>query len=507
MSTSAYKTERLRRALMYFVGGRAIQAVGRIVSILLMVRILAVADYGAYMLIIGTAEMLLMVTSFGLVPVAQRYLPQLLGTQPIGSLYRFVALLVVTHLMIIATIAYLLGFFWEMLAPFFGFNGQQISATMLAPWLFLVVPASRFSTVILEALLEQGKIQIAATFLVVGRVAIFGVLWLVVPYIGLRTALIVDLAVNSIALLLTWWFIRNSLATLHSSVNAGTMPVREMVRCARHMALVGPMSATAMPGAIRLTLANTLGVEEIALFSFLQSLERLVSQYLPGTLLRGLILPVLISRSVGRGGADVLAAGTGMLLKSNLAMVAGGVVMVAVCGNELVALLSGGKFVNGGFTLLLLYIAMIVLSQRHVLEMIMQITGHTIAIGVTAVAAPVALLLVWVFSVYGLNFAVVSIMGASLVANWISSSILVRSTDWFRLDWRGITAIFLPAGGAIALGLLGAMWLHPIVVGGVMVVLYSTSLWITKPFKRLEIGMIERVIGNNVARVIRGLAV
>jgi hypothetical protein len=87
---------------------------------------------------------------------------------------------------------------------------------------------------------------------------------------------------------LCWIQIRQTLTALHSPVATGTLPIREMVRFTWHMALVGPMSGTANPGAIRLVLANTLGVAESGLYAFLQSLERLVSRYLPATLLRNL---------------------------------------------------------------------------------------------------------------------------------------------------------------------------------------------------------------------------
>ena len=61
--------------------------------VLALVRILPVEDYGAYMLIVGTAEMLLQVGSFGILPLVQRYLPQMLTTLPLARLYRFVGFL------------------------------------------------------------------------------------------------------------------------------------------------------------------------------------------------------------------------------------------------------------------------------------------------------------------------------------------------------------------------------------------------------------------------------
>jgi O-antigen/teichoic acid export membrane protein len=82
MSAGAYSVGRFRKAALQLVGGRVAQAAARVVLVLAVVRVLPVEDYGAYMLIVGTAEMMLQVGSFGILPLAQRYLPQMLTTLP-----------------------------------------------------------------------------------------------------------------------------------------------------------------------------------------------------------------------------------------------------------------------------------------------------------------------------------------------------------------------------------------------------------------------------------------
>src|SRR5215212_3617027 len=176
MSTEAYSVHRFRKALLQFVGGRIGQAVARAVLVLALVRILPVADYGAYMLIVGTAELLPQVASFGLLPLAQRYLPQMLTTLPLPKLYRFATFLIVAQIAALAVIAFVLWQLWEALAPVFGMNAAQISVTRWAPWLFLVLPAFRFSVEMLEAMLAQGQtaravmsfIRAAALLLLIG---------------------------------------------------------------------------------------------------------------------------------------------------------------------------------------------------------------------------------------------------------------------------------------------------------------------------------------------------
>src|SRR5688572_27349582 len=94
MKPEAYSVHRFRKALLQFVGGRLAQAAARAVLVLALVRILPIEDYGAYMLITGTAELLLQVGSFGILPLMQRYLPQMVTTLPLKRLYRFVGFLI-----------------------------------------------------------------------------------------------------------------------------------------------------------------------------------------------------------------------------------------------------------------------------------------------------------------------------------------------------------------------------------------------------------------------------
>ena len=272
------------------------------------------------------------------------------------------------------------------------------------------------------------------------------------------------------------------------------------------MALVGPMSATASPGAVRLVLANTLGLAESGLFAFLQSLERLVSRYLPATLLRNLVRPVLISRFVGQGSSDLMQAGTGLLLKSNMLAVIGGLVVIAVCGDQIVMILSGGKFPNAGLTLLLLYVNMVATSQRGVQEMVMQITGHTRALWITSIVSPLALLMVWLFGGHGLNVAVLIITAGSITANSLAAGVLQVKTDWFRVDWRGMTAIFLPGLVGAALGIVLIGWFAPLTAGAIALLLFVMFLRVGRPFNVSELGAVERVVGKRATRLLRGFA-
>lgn len=496
MNKDAYRIQRIQRALVHFIGGRAVQAGARAVLVLVLVRIMSVADYGAYMLIVGTAEMMVQIASFGILPVSQRYLPQLLNSLPIRKLYRFVTFLVVAQMIVLGGSAYLVGKFWAVLAVLFGLSTEQVVATNLVAWLFVVIPAFRFSADMLEVLLEQGRSQLVRAIMVLGRVVILALFMVTTSVVGLRKVLLIDMAVTSVTLLMAWALIQRSLRALHSGVESGEMPVREMARFAWHMTLVGPMSASGSPGAIRLVIGNALGVAETGLFSFLQSLERLISRYLPGTLLQGIIRPVLITRTVGRDSTTILEAGTGMLLKMNLLIVVGGLVFIAICGSRLVEVLSGGKFSGAGLTLFMMYAAMAVSSQRSVIEMVMQITGHTRALAITGAVAPFALFAIWLFGRHGLNVAVIILVVAGWVSNGLASWVLTNDTEWFQVDWRGVMAIVWPAIVVVVPGIVLASWWSPIPVGLAALMFFVVLARFARPFRKSEIAIVERMMGK-----------
>jgi O-antigen/teichoic acid export membrane protein len=504
MSQQPYDVKRFRKALIHFIGGRAVQATARALLVLVLVRLLTIEDYGAYMLIVGLSEALLQVASFGILPVGQRYLPQLLTTLPLKELLLFVRTLIAAQMAILLLIAGALWKLWPAITPYIDFSAEQAVATQIGVSMFLLMPAFRFSTEMLEALLEQGKAQVARALMPLGRLLCIGVLMLADSSIGIENLLTVDIGVTFICLSIAWLFIQQSLGKLHSSSVTGVIPVREIMAFAWQMTIVGLMSSAGSPGALRLVLASAIGLAESGLFAFLQSLQRMVERSMPGTLLRGLVRPVLIARAFDTGNMNLLQAGLALLQKSNLLLVAAGSVLIGVSGNELVAVLSANKFSDGGLTLLLMYIALASSSQRTVIEMIMQITGQTKTLRLTAYIAPLALFSVWVVADLGLNAAIIIVMVFAAVANWIAMSQLVSYSSAFRIHWRGLFAIIVPAVLSIGGGIALRGVINPAVSAALALALYILLVWLAKPLRNDELNLIERSLGRRAGKLLQG---
>ena len=499
MNSQPYSVTRIRRALVHFAGGRVVQASARAILLIVLVRLLPVEDYGAYMLLVGLSEMMLIMTSFGIVPVGRRYIPEMSTKLPAEKLKRFIVTLTLLQAVSLCLVTLGILYGWTALAPWMGFSPEQVTTTRQALWLFLLVPAFRFTAEMLEALMEQGRAQIARALMPTGRVVGIGSLLLLGVQVELPVIIIVDIVITAFCLLLAYSMLRKSLRDLPAPESTENIPVREMMRFGWHMAAVNLLGTTSQPGAIRLVLANSLGIVESGLFAFLQSLQRLVGRYLPGTLLRGIIRPVLVSRAFKPGGMHIVEAGAGLLFKSNLLIVGAGSVVIAVGGDALVSWLSGGKFPQAGLTLLLIFLSLAITAQRNVIDMVMQIVGHTAALRAISVIGPLTLLAVWLFAHMGLNVAVLIIAFGTALSNWIAMSVLVRSATGFNVDWRGLAAIVIPAGTVIVLGMLMATRLSWFMAAGIVLVLFAFSLWLSKPVNTRELSLVERVAGGKAA--------
>lgn len=505
MGDNVYGAARLRRAAIHFVTGRVVQALARAALILVIVRILPVEDYGAYMLIIGLAEAVLLIASLGIVPVGQRYLPELVVRLKPAKVKRFVLFLVAAQTLVLIVLAVAAWAGWTGLATLMNLSPAQISATYWAPVLFLLIPCFRLLCEIQEALLEQGRAQIARSLMPIGRIIGIGVYMAFDSTPGLAELLLLDVIVTVGCILLAYFNIFSTLGQLAHGTEED-IPLREMLRFGWHMAGVNLLGSTMQPGVVRLVIANGLGIIETGVYAFLQSLERLVSRYLPGTLLRGLVRPVLVSRAQTAGGIDTMRAGASLLIKANLLMVVPGCIIAAVAGDEVVAAASGGKFPDAGFTLLMFLVVLLVSSQRQVIEMVAQITGQTAMLRATALLGPVTLAAVWLVAPQGLNIIILTLAIGAIVSNLIRTSAVMRHTAGFRVEWSGMVRIV--AAGAIAT-LVG--WLVLSVANGLIasvagLAIFSVAIFLAKPFLREEVTLVQKGFGKRLVKPLSLLA-
>ncbi len=498
-----YTEEKLRRGVVYVLSGRAVQAVSRAVLVLLVVRLLPAADYGAYMLLVGLSEMMLKLSSFGVQRVAQRFLPQVAESATTRDTSRFVASVSGLQFGLIGVFVALLWVFWDALMSFSGFSEQQVAASRVGILLFALVPAFKYLADLLETLLEQGPAQLTRAMMTIGRLLAIGGLLMVGIAVDLERLLLLDAVVTLGCFLAAGTFMVRALRRLDEPDDPQGIPLQDMVRHGWHMSVVDLLGTTHAPGAMRLVLANSLGTVESGLFAFLQSLQKVIGRYLPGLLLLGLVRPVLISRARTDRGVGLIEHATALMTKVNWVIVAGASMVALFAGDYIVDLASGGKFPDAGMTLLLMILILSITSQRRVLEMLLQIVDQTRILRIIALISPVTLVAAWVMARYGLNAAVFTMACGLAAGNILSLALLRARTSRFPPDWRGAIGIGLPAAGGAMVGILVGGWYGKWLAIPVACLLLLVLLVVFKPFCAEELRIIDRGMGRHAGRVLQ----
>ncbi len=498
-----YGVGRLRRAAIHFLAGRIIQAVARMALLLILVRLLSVHEFGIYMVVAGVSEMILQLASCGILPVGRRFIPAVLGKVPKAHLEKFVLLLVSCQWLALAAVTAIAYSIFIAFAPWSALDARQEQAVVIGICLLFLVPAVRFSCELMESILAHGRSRTVAAAMVVGRLAGIAFMLLSGITIDLYTVLVMDVIVSAASLILAQFLLLRSFRGVPDGDATGALPVRDMIRFGWHMAAVDFMGSSASPGAVRLALAGVLGAAEGGLFAFLQSMQRLVGRYMPGVLLRGLMMPALLARSHLAGGRELVSSGAGLLIKIDLSLIAVGAIVIAIAGDELVLALSGGKFHDAGFTLLLMYLMLAVLSQRSVTEMVMQITGQTAALRMTALFSPLALVVIWFFAAFGLDAAIAVHIAVMTCGNAIAVSRLVFSADGFRVDWRGQGVVYAALAAGVALGMAMRSFPLPLVPATLCgLAVFLLVLLVFKPFNERERVLVEKTFGDGLVTAI-----
>lgn len=497
MSRSPFTGQRFRRALRWFVAGRAAQAAATIGLTLLTVRLLSPDDYGAYMIVWGLVELATPITSLGLLPAVQRFLPEFAAHGTRAGLMRFVRNATLVRLALIGAFCAALLFGWPTFSAWLGMPAGHSGIAAIAAGVVLCVLMNRFTAEMLECLLEQRYAQTARAILPALRFAGLLLLWSA-GAVTLPAVLLVDLGAAAFAALLgEVWFLRR-LRALDPGGRQDIVARAELVRFFWHMSAAQLLNALASVGTLRIVVARVLGIEAAGQFAFLQQLIMIGSRYLPSTLLANMIRPLLISRHA-LGQRDDVAVGLGLLWKLNVATAWPIVALAAVVGDPIVRVLSGGRIAGAGLVFLLLLVALVAAAQLQVVTMAMQVYRYSAALRNVSLLALLAPLLVWAGSRWGLPGAAAGVAIAAVARSSAGTWVLQSRPHNARLDLRGVGRLLacLVAATGLAWILQGST--HWTIGLTVFVLAYAGLARVARPLTVSESGLMQRALGGRAA--------
>lgn len=493
MSSAPYSGAAVRRSALHFLGGKAVSGAATFALLLWIVRLLPLGEYGIYVTLIAGVELGIPIAALGLYWTAARYVPEFrlhARAERLRALAWRLLRLQAVALMACALCA--LAFLAPLLA------GLQLSAHRNAALcmllLLLTEGLGRFlRECLLGPLLQQAVVQaslLSRGLLQLGLVALL----VATGQMSLLAIMLAELVASALALAVAFvglLRVLRGLAALPGKPGWAEPDAGQMWRAALQMYAAHLMTLLYSPQAFTLLLQRGLGPEAVAVFGFLRTLHDQLARYLPATLLFSVIRPKLMASYVGGGGMRELAANANLVGKLSLFVLMPFVVLAAVDGQAIVAVLSGGKFPQTGWLLFGFMVALLPFSQRQLLETVAVASGSS-AWCMPAAASGV-LMLPLMLGMLSLGFGLWAPVAALCIGHLLFNGIVlvgVAHAAGYRGDGAGAVKLFL-AGGAGFLASAGLHRISPALDGFVArsclaLLVFLLAAWWLKPFAAQE---------------------
>lgn len=509
MTDGHYSRARVRGALGHFVLGKLASGGLGITFLILALRWLPQRDYGAYAALIALQVSTLSLSSLGIEPAAERFVPELRVQGGASRLASFVTGAMVLRLLTLAVGCLLFWGLADAIAGWSGVDAIRENAGTFVLWVFAFGCMQSMSAV-LESLLLQRASQLAATLSSAVRLGALVMLamtnGLVVSEV-LVCELLGAVTGSTVALFgIVRYFRGEPGLALTTHVGLGDMKAR-LVR----FATFNYSAQFVMQGygheIWRVLAAKLLGLADAARYGFVVSMMETIQKYLPATLLIRMIRPVFVSRYAANRDFGQLNVFASLVLKLNLLVLAPMIGIAVGVGATLIPLLTEGKYADAdlllGFVLLLLVPA----SHQWVISILantleknsLQFQGALVAL----VGTPVGWFAVGYIGLYGV------VLGIGTSALLYNSFVVLRLRAMgfpYRQDMRGV--IGLLACGAVAwAGAAGVLAVLPGLPGALtgMVVgsaAYGLTVIAFRPFSKAEFDVLSGVVPARLVRLL-----
>jgi O-antigen/teichoic acid export membrane protein len=498
-----YSFTRVKRSLGYFAIGKIGSGLTGLGLLILVVRILPRAEYGTYVTYMALFEIVQLVSSLGVIPIAQRYVTdcrirgsqrQLVKLVSWACLGRFITLLIAC------------GGLYFLANKFLGFIGIPEAKPSFLVYLLVMLTegVSRYLDFIFESLLLQGRGQASIFFRNFAKLCAFSAM------VWFGGGLTLDALVKLEAMTSTGGL---ALAILLIVSHFWMQPVNRQVSAQHRRYAASDIAKFSLQfylaqvigqiyggDAIKLITTRVLGIIEAASFGFSYSIYAILQRYLPAYLLLSMIRPLFIAKHTGDSNLTEINNMANMVFKLNMFCLTPLIAFLMLYGIQFSLMLSGGKYPDAGGVLVALC-TLLIIQTLHLL------------LGLLAIATERAQSVLWgtILGMIGVFAGIYLAKGygiAGLVAGLMISEILWCATVWtsfslsgirFRLDWSAIFKFTFISCSVVALFNTLNLPSSPkplemalIIV--LMMLTFALLAYLIKPFNTRERALINRIL-------------
>lgn len=452
MSAHHYSGSRFRAALLHYVLGRGLNALLSIGLFVALARALPVASYASYVSLWALTELLLAVGNLGTEWVTAAEVPRLRQAAQGRALRQLVA-----AVFAVQTCSFgLLALLWVVLdRPLAAALGLPLdpAVALFAGTLFIEGISRSVRDQMLNSLLLQWVSQ-SAQLLRNGAVLAF----LFFSAATGRTVALVDVVwcevvAALVAVVCSAAYLRWVLHRLPMEAAPERLPWRAYAHRAL-LAWLGGFGALLLSAQTALILiGRAAGPEVGAAAGFARNMAEQVRRFMPIEFGFAIFRTFLLSRFAVEQSGQKLWQRMRLAWRVNAILIVAGIVMAVGFGDEIGALVSGGRYVSSGNALVYWMVWVLAWSRHRLVDTLAHTLGTSKSVAVTSAALLLTLpLLAWVAGSSRPMLAVGLLALSELVYAWVLVRVSLPGdreaaralqTDWTKLAAAGVPAIFL----------------------------------------------------------------
>lgn len=501
-SVGAYTSNHVRRSLTHFLFGKIVSAFIGVGLLLTLVRLLSRSDYGNYIVLLATLEIVQILSNAGAMSASFRYIPELRDKGDRVNIIKFIYKIIVYNFLTLSFFSLVLIFIIPFISYLFGEN-YPVGILPIYCLIIIVECIARLFDIIFDSLLLQGYTQINILirngFRLVGLIFFSFISdsplslidWILIEFIASLSGAIVAI------------FLLTSYLRKLPSIHPGTeMPIslKRIWRFAAPSYLAQIFWLGQGPDIVKLLVGKLEGVVNAGVFGFSSALTSMLQRYLPAFLLIGMVRPLFVTATSKENSKTVLVQMAGLVFKLNILMLAPVFSIVVVFGDELALVLSGGKFPEAVKYLLVLLFLLVFQTLYTVLGLLALSAedGRASLIGAAVGLLGIAFGLLG-YKVIGPLSLCFGMVLSELLRCIIVGYRLRKIGFQLRNDWTGsLKLLFAATVSIVPSSIFFARVAHPkpieMLVSAIISILFFLIIaFIIKPFNAEDRGLITRV--------------
>ena len=507
---SPYSKENVRQGIWHYMLGRGFAGLGGFATVILLVRYMDVQSYAGFTALTGVIVLAGIFAGLGLERAISRYVPEAMLQRSVNELSQFIWRITLIKLFA-ALLASLL--FWALWQPILRiFPDVQLVSFPIALICFVLAETlfQHFSSVF-QAMLKQKALTRILIVQWAGRLIMIA--WVVMKdsHIGLEEALWIMAIPEMIGVFvfaITFIFYINTLKQAEEIAvksNQSAWPDwRAIGKMAGHNYSFTLLAAPPQGYFMKMLAAAFLPTQMVAAYGFFINIAEKARQYIPLHLLYNLIEPVMIGNYLQNNDFKTLNHRCQLLYKSNLLILIPLLAWIVAAGPFIIASLTGGKFQEYNWLLMVVMLQLTVGSHVVLLQLILNSVG---ASALLVSAGLYALFGMALFLAIALPINVQSLVVAPLVFSFICNFFIInklqKSGYPYAVSWPLFMGICVAGMVASLLTFLIVQQStltshHPVVMsiasGMLIAVFYAIGLYFFKAIHTDEVRLLKSIL-------------